>query len=57
MIDFKRRIAEIHACDHCPYFWNNPENKSCFHPEGESRVIDESWDIPDWCPLPEAEDE
>ena len=57
MSEFKRRIAEIHACEHCPYIWNNYEKKSCLHPEGEGRFMPDILDIPDWCPLPEAEDE
>lgn len=60
-----RKMLVLDACEHCPHFDVDPNDvdtpperwgvPSCRHPDvGYCAVMDWRFDIPSWCPLPDA---
>ena len=49
-----RKILFIESCIECHYFLR--ETNICGHSEGKSDQIDK-YEISEWCPLPDAEEE
>uniref|UniRef100_A0A6M3JQZ9 Uncharacterized protein n=1 Tax=viral metagenome TaxID=1070528 RepID=A0A6M3JQZ9_9ZZZZ len=51
-------LDSCHLCGHCRWSWEN--GWFCVHPkwdheEGGCRSLKNEPELPDWCPLPEAE--